>query len=120
MCCWALSKVKIDKSHPPHIFFVLNQQADTNLDNYMGDLNRLIDEITQNEMYDKSLITQFIKFKRENFIVLPNAFNMETRNYSNLYEGTVQRRIINHSFNEKCQDLGRMIIQSIRDNRKTA
>ena len=28
VCCWALSNLKIHKMSPPHIYFVLNQQAD--------------------------------------------------------------------------------------------
>ena len=75
VCCWALTNMKIDKSHPPHIIFVLNQQADTNPENYLSDLNKCVNEISANEMYQKDKIEQYIKIKRENFIVLPNAFN---------------------------------------------
>ena len=75
VCCWALSRIKIDKNEPPHIFFVLNQQADTNNKNFIKDLNKCVDDILDNDMYNRSEIDKFIKINSNNFIVLPNAFN---------------------------------------------
>ena len=37
-------------------------------------------------------------FSPINTIVLPNAFNQEPRNYSDIFDFPVQRMIMNHSF----------------------
>lgn len=65
-------------------------------------------------MYKKEEIEKFIQIKSDNFIVLPNAFNQERRNYGSIYDFSVQRLIMNSSFHEKCQDLGLQIINQIR------
>lgn len=116
VCCWALAHLKIDKNDPPHIFFVLNQQADTNSNNYLMDFNRCLDEILNNDIYRDLNIRSMVKLSIDNFFVLPNAFNKETRNYSDIYNFQVQRVLMNHSFNEKCQDLGLSIIKAIRSS----
>ena len=56
VCCWALSRIKIDK-------------------NFIKDLNKCVDEILDNDMYKRSEIDKFIKINSNNFFVLPNAFN---------------------------------------------
>ena len=119
VCCWALAKLSIDKNDAPHIFFVLNQQADTNSNNYLQDFNRCIDEILKNDMYEGLNIKTLIHLKIDNFFVLPNAFNKETRTYSDIYDFQVQRVLMNHSFNEKCQDLGHSIIKAIKGSRSS-
>lgn len=106
ICCDALMKIKIDKSNPPTIFFVLNQQTDTNLSNYTADLNRCIDSILKSDLYNSEEIKKYVTISRDNFVVLPNAFNRETRNYSKIFDFKVERFTINSSFNEKCQDVG--------------
>lgn len=61
-------------------------------------------------MYKKEEIEKFIQIKSDNFIILPNAFNQEKRNYQSIYDFSVQRLIFNSSFHEKCQDLGLKMI----------
>ena len=94
VCCWALQNLKINKMSPPHIFFVLNQQADTNINNYMRSLNTCIEQISENPLYNKEKISQYIHISTDNFIVLPTAFNQDKRNYENLYDYPVQRSVI--------------------------
>ena len=60
ICCWALQNLKINKTAPPHIFFVMNQQADCNEDNYLRSLNQVIESMSQNKLYSKDQITKYI------------------------------------------------------------
>lgn len=85
----------------------------------MRSLNSCIEQITENPLYSRDQISQYIHISTENFIVLPTAFNQEPRNFENLYDFPVQRSIIKSQFTEKCQDLGLKIISTIQNDPKT-
>ena len=99
---------------PPHIFFVLNQQADTNTQNYIRSLNTCIEQITDNPLYNKEKISEYIHICKENFVVLPTAFNQEKRNFENLHNFPVQKSVIKPYFTEQCQNLAKRIIDTIK------
>jgi hypothetical protein len=103
----------------PQIFFVLNQQADTNINNYMRSLNSCIERITDNPLYNRDKVREYINISKDNFIVLPTAFNQDKRNFENLYDYPVQRSVIKPHFTEKCQNLGIKIIESIQSDVKS-
>lgn len=113
VCCWALTNLKINKNSPPHIFFVLNQQADTKAKNYMKSLNACIDQIVDNPVYQRENIRDYIHISNENFHILPSAVNTDERNFKGLYGYPVQRLTIKPLFTEMCQTLGQKIIKTI-------
>ena len=60
----------------------------------MRSLNTCIEQISENPLYNKEKISQYIHISTDNFIVLPTAFNQDKRNYENLYDYPVQRSVI--------------------------
>ena len=87
VCCWALQNLKINKMSTPHIFFILNQQTQSNVDNLREQLRKVIKKIIENPMYADDNILEHIAISEDNFFILPSAFNQETRNYEKLFEG---------------------------------
>ena len=51
----------------------------------MRGLNTCIEQILDNPLYNKENIRENIHIKKENFFVLPSAFDQDPRNYKRLY-----------------------------------
>ena len=61
----------------PHIWFVLNQQAQTETKDLFVQLRQVIKKIVENPMYAGENIEQHIQISEQNVIILPSAFNHE-------------------------------------------
>jgi len=47
----------------------------------MRSLNACIDQISENALYSKEKISEYIHITTDNFVVLPTAFNQDKRNF---------------------------------------
>ena len=117
VCAYSLNKLKVRKLPAPKIFFVLNQQADPDLNKHMNSINILLKKLNEeSELMDTEgvKISDLIQVSKENLFILPSAFNSEQMN-KNLFDSNVIKLSPTVTFADKCARLRMAIINQLDD-----
>ena len=116
ICAYSLNKLNVRKVAAPKIFFVLNQQADPDLDKHLESINILMDKLNGDLMDTEGVkISDLIQVSRENLFILPSAFNSEQMNKpsSKLFNSEVTKLSPTVTFADKCTKLRLSIIDQL-------
>ena len=118
VCAYSLNKLKVRKVPAPKIFFVLNQQADPDLNKHTDSINILLKKLNEEaELMDTEgvKISDLIQVSKENLFILPSAFNSEQMNEpgANIFDSNVIKLSPTITFADKCAKLRKAIITQL-------
>ena len=118
VCVYSLHKLKVRRAPAPKIFFVLNQQADPDPKKHLNSINILMDKMNKKSALmdiEGIKMSELIQISKENFFILPSAFNSASMNKPNskLFDANVIKLTPAASFAEKCTNLRLTVIDQL-------
>ena len=115
ICAYSLNRLKVNKVKTPKIFFVLNQQADPDLNKHLDAINLLMEKLNTSAIMDSDgvKISDLMQISKENMFILPFAFNSEKLNKLSHNKSDVIKLSPTIAFADKCTDLRLAIINQL-------